>query len=206
MINLYYGDDRVRAQRAIHRLLGGDYESFDGVNLAPDNLTDIFRGTSLCGRNRKILIKDLSSNKTTWEKLPDYLDTPHQIVIWEQKFDKRTKFNKMIANHQNVKILEFKLPVLVDRNLAFTIYDVALRDGPCALKMLEQAESTQDPYMLLGAWSWKAIDNLKKHPNGAKEKRVLRELSKLDIQLKTSPLANQPWLLLQAFLLRLSSL
>lgn len=206
MINLYYGDDRPRTQQAIKKLLGSDYEVFDGSTLTPADLPSLFQGTSLFGDKRKILIKDLSDNKSTWEKLPDYLDTTHQVVLWEQKFDKRTKLNKTIAAHGNVKTTEFKIPVKVDRNLAFNIYDTALRDGQRALAMYQQVQDTQDPYMLLGAWSWKAIDNLKKRPHGAKEKRVLRELSKLDMQMKTSQLSSQPQLLLQSFLLRASSL
>jgi DNA polymerase III delta subunit len=39
---------------------------------------------------------------------------------------------------------------------------------------------------------------------GTKEKRVLKELSKLDLDLKTT--SYQPWLLIESFLLRLSSL
>lgn len=205
MINIFYGDDRKKTQTAISRQLGKDYEVIDGTEVDPNNLPSIFLGTSLFGDQRKILIKDLSENKTSYAKLSDYLNTPHEIILWEKTFDKRLKTNKELLKSPNLKITEFKAVQKLDRNLAFNIYDTALRDGPRALKILDQLEQTEDPYRLLGAWIWKALDNYKKRPN-EKEKRVLKELSRLDVQMKTTRLSSQPWLLLRSFLLRLSSL
>ena len=61
---------------------------------------------------------------------------------------------------------------------------------------------TEDPYKMLGAWTWKAIDNFKRY-NGPKEKRALRELSKLDMLMKST--SYQPWTQMQAFLLQAAS-
>lgn len=205
MIYLYYGDDRRKTQRAIDRQFGKDYEVIDGAELALADLTSIFFGTSLFNSSRRILIKDLTENKAAYEKLPSLLDTPHEIILWEKSFDKRLKANKDLLSSKKVKVEEFKVVQKIDRNLAFNIYDTALRDGPRALEMLNQLEQTEDPYRLLGAWIWKALDNYKKRPN-TKEKRVLKELSRLDMQMKTTRLSSQPWLLLRSFLLRLSSL
>lgn len=206
MIQIFYGDDRTKAERAIRQFLGSDYEVFDGPTLEPSDLPSLFLGTSLFGDTRRILIKDLSESKSAWAKLPDYLETSHQVALWEQKFDKRSATNKTLAAHQHIKLQEFKLPVKIDRNFAFNLYDTALRDGPHAVQLYRDHQDDQDPYMLLGAWTWKAIDNLKKRPTGAKEKRVLRELSQLDMQMKSTTLSSRPELLLQSFLLRASSL
>lgn len=205
MIYLYYGDDRPKAKQSIDRTLGQDYETIDGAEISPNDLPSIFHGTSLFGEQRKILIKDLSENKPAFEKLPNYLNTPHQIIIWEKSFDKRLKASKELLKNPNLKTTEFKTFQKIDRNLAFNVYDTALSDGPRALKMLDQLEQTEDPYRLLGAWIWKALDNYKRR-SGEKEKRVLRELSCLDMQMKSTRLSSQPWLLLRSFLLRLSSL
>ena len=205
MIHLFYGTDRVKTRQAIDRLLGEGYEVIDGSELKPTDLPNIFLGTSLFGETRKILLKDLSENKTLFEKLPDFLNSPHEIVLWEKTFDRRLKVNKDLASDRRLDLREFKVYERVDRNLAFNVYDVALTNGPRALKMLEPLKATEDPYRLLGAWSWKAIDNFKNRP-GDKEKRVLKELSNLDMKLKTTRLSSEPWLLLQSFLLRLSSL
>ena len=205
MIHIYYGDDRIKAQQAIVQLLGKDYEVFDGPELTPGDLPSLFQGTSLFNESRKILIKDFSENKSLADKLVDYLETTHEVVVWEKTFDKRIKQNKELAKHPNVEIKEFKTIKQIDRNLVFNIYDVAMRDGVRAVHLLTPLTTEEDPYRILGAWTWKAIDNYKRNP-GAKEKRVLRELSKLDMQMKTTQLSSRPWLLLQSFLLRVSSL
>lgn len=79
---------------------------------------------------------------------------------------------------------------------------MAFKDGKKAVEMLEKAKLTEDPYKMIGAWSWKAIDNFRRY-NGPKEKRVLKELSKLDMLMKTT--SCQPWTQLQVFLLQVSS-
>ena len=70
--------------------------------------------------------------------------------------------------------------------------------------MLREIEQTEEPIMFLGALVSSALKDYAARPNGAKEKRALVELSKIDLQLKTA--STQPWLLLESFLLRLSSL
>ncbi|MDO4759215.1 MAG: hypothetical protein Q4A30_00300 [Candidatus Saccharibacteria bacterium] len=204
MIQLFYGDDRIKAQAAILRQLGPDHEIIDGELLTPTDLPTLFSGTSLFSSERRILVKDLLTNKDIVELLPRYLNSPHQIILWEKQFDKRTTFAKIFAKQGEIQ--EFKLPLTADANLAFTLYDLAIKgDFQKILPLFETAKSTEDPYRLLGAWSWKAIDQYKKSPT-TKTKRVLLELSRLDMQLKSGTLATQPWLLLQSFLLRASSL
>ena len=198
MIKIFYGDDRVRAQAEIKRELGEDYEVIEGAELKLADLQSIFQGASLLTDKRKIVIKDLGENKECFEKMSEF-NTDHQIILWETKLDKRTGTYKKMAKIAEIK--EFKLIQPINKGLAFDIYDMALRDSKRAIKMLQQVEATEDPYQMVGAWSWKAIDNFKRR-GVAKEKRALKQLSKLDIRLKST--SYQPWALLSAFLLGLS--
>ena len=201
MLKIFFGNDRVKAQAEIKRVLNNNYEVVEGAELNLNDLTDVFMGGSLLAAERKILVKDLSTVKENFDKLVDFIDTPNDVIVWENSLDKRTNTYKQLA--KKIEIKEFKLIEKIDRNLAFNIYDTAFYDGKKAVQMLAQAELTEDPYKMLGAWAWKAIDNFKRS-GGTKEKRVLKELSKLDIEMKTT--AYQPWVLMQAFLLRAASL
>ena len=147
MIYIIYGDDRLRAEKEMRKILGEDYEVFDGAEILAHDLPSIFMGTSLFADTRKILIKNLSENTANFEKLSEYLKTPHEVVIWEEKIDKRSTVYKKISG--DVKFFEFKLPEKIDRNLAFNIYDAALSDGARAIKLLDKAEQAgQDPFMM----------------------------------------------------------
>jgi DNA polymerase III delta subunit len=202
MIKFFYGDDRVRAKRAIEQFLGTtNYEIIEGAELDPADLPSIFLGNSLFATNRTILIRDLTTNKPTYEKLPDYLNTPHQIAILELKLDKRSATYKSLKDQ--VEFQEFTLPKNPNFSLVFDIYRTAKHDGPKSIKMLEKIQSEEDPIMFCGLLISQALKDFK-NQQGTKEKRVLKELSKLDLDMKSTSL--QPWLLVQSFLLRLSSL
>ena len=72
MLRVFVGDDRVSAEMALKRLIGGNYEVFEGENLSVGDLPSIFQGTSLfeTGR-RRILLKNLSENAAVWEKIAE---------------------------------------------------------------------------------------------------------------------------------------
>lgn len=201
MIRIFYGEDRVKIKDAVKAILGDNYEVIENNKIDCALLPSIFLGTSLLAEKRLILIKDLGENKDAFEKIGDYLDTPHEVILWESKLDKRTSVYKAIKD--KVEIKEFKLAQDVDSKIVFDIYATAKRDGKQAVKMLEQIEDMQDPYMFLGLLASQAIKDYT-YRQGTKEKRVLVELSKLDIEMKTS--STQPFLLLKSFLLQLSSL
>ncbi len=201
MIKIFYGDDRVRAQQEIIKFLGPDYEIIEGTDLEPAELPSLFLGNSLFADTRAILIHDFTINKPVYEKLPDYLNTPHQIVILESKLDKRSATFKTIRD--NIEIKEFTLPKNPNFNLVFDIYRTAKHDGKKAVEMLGKIQSEEDPIMFCGLMISQALKDFKAH-QGIKEKRALRELSKLDLDLKST--SFEPWLLVQSFLLRLSSL
>ena len=141
------------------------------------------------------------NNKTVYDKLPEYLDTVHNIVIFEAKVDKRSATYKVLRD--KVEWKEYKIPINPDMKLVFDIYKTAKKDGVRAVKMLDKVKSEEDPIMFCGLMISQALKDYKMHP-GAKEKRALKELSWLDLNLKSTSV--QPWLLVQAFLLRLALL
>lgn len=202
MIKVFYGDDRVRAKAEITKFLGTkDYEIIEGADLAPADLPSIFLGNSLFTDTRAILIRDFTANRPVYEKLPEYLNTSHQIAILDVKIDKRSATYKSLKDQ--IEFQEFTLPKNPNLNLVFDIYRTAKHDGEKAVKMLEKIQAEEDPIMFCGLLISQALKDFK-NKQGTKEKRVLRELSKLDLDMKSTSL--QPWLLVQSFLLRLSSL
>ena len=200
MIKIFTGEDRISAKNAITKYLGQDYEVVECVNLVPADLPSIFLGQSLFEKTRKILIQDLSENKSVFDELPKYLDTPHQIAILELKLDKRSNTYKAIQ--KKVEIQDFPLPKDPNFGIVFNIYHTAKKDGKKAIRMLEQIKPTEDPMMFFGLIASQAIKDYSMK-QGTKEKRALKELSDLDLKLKTT--SFQPWLLIESFLLQLSS-
>lgn len=201
MIKILTGDDRVRANREIERELGLDYEVIEGVDLAPTDLPSIFKGASLFNEKRRILIRDVSENKVVFEELSKYVDTPHKVVILELKLDKRASAYKELKD--KVQIIEFNLAKNQNLGLVFDIYRMAKKDGKKAVEMLDKIKQNEDPMRFMGLLTSQVLKDYAKN-SGVKEKRVLRELSKLDIELKST--SYSPWILISGFLLRISSL
>ena len=83
----------------------------------------------------------------------------------------------------------------------FGILDTAMRNGAEAVKAVEKIEEKQDPYMFFGLLVTQA---LKKYGmrQGTKEKKILKILAELDMQMKTT--AMEPWLLVKAALVRIA--
>ena len=69
--------------------------------------------------------------------------------------------------------------------------------------MLEEIKPTAEPMMFFGAIVSEAVREYG-FRQGVREKKILKELSKLDLQLKST--AIEPWLLIEGFLIRLASL
>ncbi len=203
MFRVFYGPNRLEAEKNIKKLLGDDYEVFEGEKLVPEDLPSIFQGMSLFGaEKRKILLKDVSENAPVWEKVADYADTEHDVVIWEQKLDKRAAGYKRLKDSK-VVLKEFAELRKPEANLVFGILDTAYRDGGKAVEMLEKIEAEQDPYMFFGLMVTQA---LKKYDQkaGVRERQVLKELAALDMQMKSSTI--EPWSLVKGFLLRVSAM
>ena len=201
MIQIFYGNDRVKAQQEIKRLLGDDYEVLDGPDLNLNDLPSIFYGTSLFATKRQILIRDFTANKPAYEQLPKYLDTPHDIILFETKLDKRSQVYKDLKDQLTIK--EFKLPENLNFAVIFDIFRTAKKDGKKAVNMLEQIKPTEDPIKFTGLLISQAIKDFSTK-QGTKEKQVLKALSRLDLQMKSTKI--DPWLLVESFLLELSTI
>ncbi len=203
MLSVFWGENRLEAEKAVKRALGTDYEVFEGENLTVADLPSIFQGTSLFGaEKRQILLKELGENKEVWEKISDYLQTDHDVVIWESKIDKRSVVYKAMQA-AGVQMQEFPARANPDAKVVFNILDMALRNGPQAVKMVEKIELEQDPYMFFGLLASQGIKKLE-YRAGTREKQLLKALAGLDMQMKTTSV--EPWLLLKSFLLSVSQL
>ncbi len=201
MLKIFTGEDRLSAQAAIQKFLGAKYEVIEGANLTPELLPSIFLGASLFAENRAILIRDLSENTPVYAELPQYLQTPHSVAIFETKLDKRLATYKAIKDQ--IEILDFPAPRDSNQKLVFDIYEIAKRDGIKAVASLRQIESTNEPIAFAGLLNSQAIKDFVKQ-QGTIEKQRLKILAKLDIDLKTSPI--DPWLLIESALRTIAQL
>ena len=207
MIKVFYGSDRKKIDAEVKKILGTDYEVFDGENLKKEDIVNVFLGTSLFAEKRKILLKDLTpareeQGEDLYEEIAKYVDTPHTIVIWETNVSQKKTY-KDFVKLKSVEAKKFDLADKVDMRAVFNIYDTAIVDGERAVKMLTELQDKQDPYMFFGLLVSQAIKKYEWR-QGAKEKRVLKELSKVDMQMKTT--AVEPWYLVKSFLLRLKTI
>lgn len=201
MLKIFTGEDRARASREISQYLGDNYEIIEGADLDPNDLPTLFLGNSLFGTTRSILIRDLGANKVAFDKLPDYLNTPHKVALLELKLDKRSSAYKALKD--KVEIKEFAIPKNPNLSLIFDIYKIAKKDGQKSVEILEKIKSGQDPMMFFGLLVYGALKDFSAR-QGIKEKQILHELSNLDLQMKSTSI--DPWLLIESFLLRLSTI
>ena len=201
MIKVFYGDNRVEASNEIKRLLGDNYEVIDGTDLALTDLPSIFLGASLFTDQRNILIRDFTANKPAYAELKNYLNTPHNIILLESRLEKNLATYKELKDKLEFK--EFTLPEDQNFTAVFNIYRVAKRDGKKAVSMLEDLKTKEDPNMFLGLLASQAIKDFSQN-QGTKEKKALKDLSRVDLEIKSAKV--EPWLLIESFLVRLSSL
>ena len=201
MIRVFYGDDRVKISAEVSRALGDDYEVLEGAELVLADLPTVFRGVTLFGASRRILIKDLGENEVCFEKLLEYLDTDFEVIVWEGKLDKRSVEYKVLVK-AGVEMREFKSVEPVEKKLVFEVLDAALGgNSQRAIEIVEGIEKTQAAQQFFGLLVYQG---LKRFENGARgSERVLRELAKTDMEMKTTGFAD-PWLLVKALLVRLS--
>ena len=202
MIKIFYGNDRQKAQLAIAKLLGDDYEVIEAENITRGDMESIFKGTSLFGETRRILLKGLNENKECWEVLPEYLETTHEMVIWLSALDKRSTVYKAIAKRKEVEVKEFAQEAKVDRFLAFKIADEAFAGhGARAVKMCEELEQTSDAYLTMGAFVSQAGKKLE--IGKPKAINAIRILAKADLDMKST--AVDGWKILKIALLKIAS-
>lgn len=195
MIRIFTGDDRVKVGVEIRKILGEKYEVIDTAELTKKDLPSIFLGTTLFDTKRRIVLRDFSSNAEVYAEITKYLNSPHEIVLFEMKLDKRTVTYKEIKD--KVEIREFKLPAQ-DFRRVFDIYKVAKKDGKKAVEMLREIETDEDPIRFTGLLVSQALKDFQARPL-EREKEMLKRLAQLDMQMKSSKIES--WTLVEGFLI-----
>lgn len=206
MLKIFYGTERAQAQAAVEKVLGKDYELVETDNLMVSDMPSIFMGTTLFGDERKILIKGLDENKECWAEVIKYIDTPHKVIIWNEKApDKRGEPGKTLSSDKRIEIKGFERIVSKEETFAaFNMYDDAvkgnLKKALATCKTLE-ADKNKDPYSTIGAFASKAFTALEKRDHKAPE--ILRILATIDVEMKSTGLSG--WTLVKKALAQIAA-
>ena len=202
MIKIFYGNDRQKAQEAVNKILGKEYELIEA-----DSITRADMDSILIEEFEKLFhgnndSEDLSENKECWESFPNYLDTTHDVVVWLSALDKRSVVYKSISKNKAIEFKEFAVEVNVDRFLAFKVFDEAFAGhGARAVKMCEELEQTSDAYLTMGAFVSQAGKKLE--IGKPKATSAIRILAKADLDMKST--AVDGWKILKIALLKIAS-
>ncbi len=89
------------ALKAIETSFEGTPERVDGSELHLADLPDLLMGVSLFSSRRLVIISNLSTNASVWEKLPDWLSRVNDdihLVFVDTKPDKRTTSYKALKS------------------------------------------------------------------------------------------------------------
>ena len=200
MIKVFFGEDRVRAKNEIEKLLGTDYEVIDCADLTEQSLPTIFHGATFFDNGKRhILLRDFTANKPLAdhlaEHLPEYINTTHDIILFETKLDKRSIFYKSLKDKLEFK--EFSAPTTNNFKELQDIYTTAKKSGEKAVAKLKKIEHQEDPMMFFGFLVSQAIKDFSSNPS-SNQKRALKELARIDLQMKSSTV--EPWLLVETAL------
>ncbi len=162
MITVLTGDNSFEITRALDAIVAGFdgvAEKFDGSDLELAQLPDLLLGGTLFADKRLVIIRELSENKSLWDKLPDWLermDSDVHLVLAEPKPDKRTKTYKDLKKYADVK--EFGLWGDRDIQLAEKwVVDEAKRQGVALDK-----KSAQTLVARVGLDQWQLLHAIEK--------------------------------------------
>ena len=109
MITLLTGPNTFAIAETIRERVAtfdGEVEKLDASELEPRNLPDLFMGASLFSPNRLIVLRGVSTNKTLWSELEQWVGrvpSETEIVLIEASPDKRTKTYKLLQKHATIK-------------------------------------------------------------------------------------------------------
>lgn len=105
------------ALRAIEASFAGQAERIDATDLTLAGLPDVLMGVSLFASERLVIIRDITTNGSLFEKIPEWLprvsETIHLVLI-DAKPDKRTSSYKALKAAANVK----EFPAWTERDVA----------------------------------------------------------------------------------------
>ncbi len=106
MIYLLHGENEFSKRERLRELsleLGGEPERVDGEELELRHLQELVQGQTLFSESRLVIISDLSQSPV-WADVPGVLDgVSSDIVLFEQKIDKRTKAYKWLKKQAKVE-------------------------------------------------------------------------------------------------------
>ena len=196
MIKVFYGEDRVGSLAEARRVLGEECEVVEGEGLGVGTMANLFAGITLFAEKRRILVKDLGENKEAWGELPKYLETENEVVLVENKLDKRgVVYKELVA--KRVEMREFALAEAPEKKLVFDVLDMAMRgEGKKAVEMVEKIEMGQDAYMFFGLMVSQAVKKLE--AGNRKARGVISLLCETDVLMKSC--STPPWLLVKRVL------
>lgn len=108
VIYLLYGENdflvRQKLAAAQQQFVGG-VETYDGAELAREQLPGLFGGMTLFDEQRLIIIRGLSEQKSLWNELSTWLEQASnttEIYLVEPGIDKRTKTYKWLQRNATV--------------------------------------------------------------------------------------------------------
>lgn len=201
-MKLFYGNDRLSTEKAIKALFGDEFETVNGDE--DFDAESLFLGMTLFQEERKILLKNLNQNKLVWQKLLDYMATPHQIIIWNEKIDARDKVIKSLKA-LGVEMREFKRAEKIDQGVVFKVFDaVWARKAQVALKLCKELEKTNDPFAFVGLLTTQIARKLLVKSSEKRAAAMLKTLAQIDVKMKQSGV--EPWALVKIAVAKLASL
>lgn len=137
MITWLVGENTFEVREAIQALaaqFSGTLERIDGSELTLNGLPDLFMGVSLFATERLIVISQLSSNASVWEKLPEWLPRISEdvhVVFVDTKPDKRTTVYKALKAAADVR----EFPAWSDRDAQKADQWVSVRAASLGMKL-----------------------------------------------------------------------
>jgi DNA polymerase III delta subunit len=120
MITWLVGENSFEIREAIKALeasFNGTPERFDGAELSVAQLPDVLMGVSLFAPERLVIIQDIATNGSLWEKIPEWLPRVNEdihIVFVDTKPDKRTTSYKALKAAADLQ----EFPAWTDRDYA----------------------------------------------------------------------------------------
>ncbi len=108
MIQLILGENAYVAEQELARIVREHEavpERLDSALLTANTLADIVRGGSLFSEKRLVVLRQLSENKSVFEKLAEWaseVPSDTTLVLLESKLDKRTKAYKGLMKQAKV--------------------------------------------------------------------------------------------------------
>ena len=116
-----HGENSYEKDQAIKKLtknFDGEVAIKYGDEISISDLPDLFMGQSLFSTQRLVIIKNLSDNKSLWDRLEEWvqrLGDGNHLVLSESKIDKRSLVWKYLQKYAKVQ----ELPLLTSKDKTY---------------------------------------------------------------------------------------